>query len=183
MLGVIGHSEATTNIWGARWAKLVWNSMGNAMAGLIASNSEGLTEAQRVEMLTFRARIGLEATQVAAAKGIVLGPVGGIPPEDFDTARASGDLSILVEGLRSGLGKRELTAEQMARLPEPNRPSLFQDVLKRRRTEVDFLNGEIVRQGALVGIATPANQRMVAVMHRLEAGEIAPGVENLALLR
>lgn len=183
MLGVIGESEATPNIWGARWAKLVWNSMGNAMAGLIASNSEGLSEEELVEMLTQRARIGCEATQVAAAKGIVLGPVGGIPPEVFDTACQSGDMTPIVEGLRAGLGKRALTPEQQARLPEPNRPSLFQDVLKRRRTEVDYLNGEIVRQGAMVGIATPANQRMVEVMHRLEAGEIGPGVENLALLR
>jgi 2-dehydropantoate 2-reductase len=64
----------------------------------------------------------------------------------------------------------------------PNRPSLLQDVIKGRRTEVDALNGAIVRHGTTLGIATPMNAALIETLHAIEAGEIQPGPHNLARL-
>ncbi len=48
-------------------------------------------------------------------------------------------------------------------------PSMLQDVQARRRTEVDVLNGGVAAQGRLVGVATPAHDAMVALVHGLES--------------
>ena len=39
---------------------------------------------------------------------------------------------------------------------------------KQKRTEVDFINGDVVRFGHQVGITTPLNQHMVEIIHQLE---------------
>ena len=50
-----------------------------------------------------------------------------------------------------------------------HKPSMLQDVLARRRTEVDVLNGGIADEGRRVGVATPAHDAMVALVHGLES--------------
>lgn len=48
-------------------------------------------------------------------------------------------------------------------------PSMLQDVFAKRLTEVDALNGSIVRLGQKHGIPTPLNEAMVAIIKGLEA--------------
>ncbi|HTY71607.1 MAG TPA: 2-dehydropantoate 2-reductase [Actinomycetes bacterium] len=49
-----------------------------------------------------------------------------------------------------------------------HKPSMLQDVLARRATEVDVLNGGIAAQGRAVGVVTPLHDAMVALVHGLE---------------
>ena len=49
------------------------------------------------------------------------------------------------------------------------RSSTAQDLARGRRSEIDFLNGEVVRRGAVHGIATPANQALWALVKLLES--------------
>jgi 2-dehydropantoate 2-reductase len=51
-----------------------------------------------------------------------------------------------------------------------HRASMLQDVQARRATEVDFLNGGIVRFGRETGVATPLNEAIWALVRGLEAG-------------
>ena len=52
----------------------------------------------------------------------------------------------------------------------PNaRPSMLLDHLARRRAEIDNINGAIPREGAKVGVATPVNSVLVAVLKAKEA--------------
>ncbi len=53
-----------------------------------------------------------------------------------------------------------------ARINYRHRPSMLQDVLARRLTEIDMLNGGIVREGAAHGVATPLH----AAVHALVTG-------------
>jgi len=46
---------------------------------------------------------------------------------------------------------------------------MLQDVVARRRTEVDVLNGGIAGEGRRVGVATPGHDSMVALVHGLES--------------
>jgi 2-dehydropantoate 2-reductase len=46
--------------------------------------------------------------------------------------------------------------------------STAQDILQGRRTEIDHLNGYVVRQGEALGIPTPVNQTINALMKLLE---------------
>ena len=48
--------------------------------------------------------------------------------------------------------------------------SMLQDVMARRRTEIDVINGAIVAEGARFGIATPHNETLVDLIKALEDG-------------
>ena len=50
------------------------------------------------------------------------------------------------------------------------RPSMLLDHLARRRSEIDVINGAIPREGAKVGVATPINDTVVALVKAREAG-------------
>jgi 2-dehydropantoate 2-reductase len=52
--------------------------------------------------------------------------------------------------------------------------STAQDILKGKRTEIDHLNGFIVRQGEALGIPTPANRTLNALMKLLEETKLGP---------
>jgi len=63
------------------------------------------------------------------------------------------------------LAKVEAVAEATA----SNISSMLQDVLRKKRTEIDFINGVIVRQGQELGIAVPVNQMLVDLVKTIEA--------------
>lgn len=50
-----------------------------------------------------------------------------------------------------------------------HKPSMLQDVLAGRVTEVDVLNGGIAAEGRRVGVVTPGHDAMLALVHGLEA--------------
>ena len=50
-----------------------------------------------------------------------------------------------------------------------HKPSMLQDVLARRATEVDVLNGGIADEGRRQGVPTPLHDAMVALVHGLES--------------
>jgi 2-dehydropantoate 2-reductase len=54
------------------------------------------------------------------------------------------------------------------------RPSMAQDILKGRRTEIDAMNGFIARQGAEVGVAAPSHVKLAGIVTRIERGELKP---------
>ncbi len=49
-----------------------------------------------------------------------------------------------------------------------NKPSMMQHIEQGRRTEIDALNGALVREAKALGIATPYNEAVVAVVKGLE---------------
>jgi 2-dehydropantoate 2-reductase len=49
-----------------------------------------------------------------------------------------------------------------------NIASMLQDVLKERQTEVDFINGAIVREGKIAGIHTPVNFTLTSLVQTLQ---------------
>ena len=51
---------------------------------------------------------------------------------------------------------------------------MLQDVLARRPTEIDVLNGGIAGEGRRRGVATPAHDAMVALVHGLESSWSRP---------
>jgi 2-dehydropantoate 2-reductase len=63
------------------------------------------------------------------------------------------------------LAKVEAVCEATA----TNVSSMLQDVLKKKRTEIDFINGVIVRQGQELGIAVPTNAMLVDLVKTIEA--------------
>lgn len=61
-------------------------------------------------------------------------------------------------------------ANKMLAIDPLARSSMWEDLEAQRRTEIDYLNGEIVRLGHEVGLATPVNSKLVALIHQAENG-------------
>ncbi len=59
--------------------------------------------------------------------------------------------------------------EAVCEATSSNRSSMLQDVLKNKRTEIDYINGFIVRQGQSTGIATPVNFTLLNLVRTIEA--------------
>ena len=181
-LKIFGPSEATTNIWGARWSKLVINCMNNAISGIIGPAISSLDDNQKDTANSIRATAGSEVAKVAQALGIAVEPVFGIPARDFAEATTAADIRTLKDKIVAVFKKRYLTSEQTRHLGAPDRPSLLQDIMKGRRTEVDYLNGEAVRRGKETGVPTPMNHAIVDITKKIEAGKVKPDPANLKQL-
>jgi 2-dehydropantoate 2-reductase len=51
----------------------------------------------------------------------------------------------------------------------PIHGSMYQSVKRGQRTEIDYLNGEILSLGKKKGVPTPANSLIVGLIHEVEA--------------
>ena len=65
-------------------------------------------------------------------------------------------------------GDPRALVQKGANAPGKHKASMLQDVLAKRVTEVDFMNGAIVKAGEQTGIPTPLNQTMWALIKGLE---------------
>ena len=167
----IDSSKATPNLWGERWTKLVQNGMGNgvtAATGLTTGDC-GRNEAIR----RFQIKLGGEGVRVGQALGFQLEKIRGLDPEK---------LALASEGNADAL--REVDAAMTpkeASNPRANiqRPSMAQDMLKGRRTEIDAMNGTIAIKGAEVGVAAPSHAKLTEIVTKVERGELKASPANL----
>jgi 2-dehydropantoate 2-reductase len=58
-----------------------------------------------------------------------------------------------------------------------------QDMVKGRRTEIEFLNGLVVDKGGELGLSTPANAALTDIVKRVEKGELKPDKRHILELR
>ena len=62
---------------------------------------------------------------------------------------------------------------------EHQRPSMGHDMLKGRRTEIDFINGVIAAKGQEVGIPAPTHVKLIEAVKQVEHGKAPARPENL----
>jgi len=166
VLNDVAPTKVTSNLHGERWSKLAVNCMANPLAGLSGYGSAEI----RTEPLPRRIAIhtAAEVIRVGAAAGYTVEPIWGIEAQRIvDAAEGHG-----IEAVEADLtrGAVQLTG---------GRPSLLQDVIRGRRTEIDELNGFVVAEGQRLGVPTPFNTAIVAEVHRHGVGTLRPDPTNL----
>jgi 2-dehydropantoate 2-reductase len=132
-------AHAVEDARGPQWRKVIFNASTNPIGALT-----GLTHGRVCERTDLRALVtGLvdEGKAVAAAQGIEL---DADPEELIDHA-----------------ARKEVAYDHKA--------SMLQDVEARRQTEIDYLNGGIVRFGGEYGVPTPLNAAIQALVKGVEA--------------
>jgi 2-dehydropantoate 2-reductase len=85
----------------------------------------------------------------------------------FNDLIAEGESVATALGIKLHGDPRALV-QKGASAPGKHRASMLQDVLAKRRTEVDFMNGAIVNWGEKSGVPTPLNKAMWALIKGLE---------------
>lgn len=169
MLCLIDSAMVTENLMGERWSKLATNAMRNPVAAARDQGSNQNDRDPHVRMLGVR--IAAETIQVARAEGAKLVKIAGVEP-DLLLAAGTGD-----EAAYTAVTEKFFAA--MERRSDTQRPSMAQDINKGRKTEIDQINGFIAERAKKYGIATPVNEAIIAVIKRIEAGEITPAPGNL----
>jgi 2-dehydropantoate 2-reductase len=99
-----------------------------------------------------------------------LAPTGQL----FSDVIAEGEAVAKALGIELHGDPRELV-QKGASAPGKHRASMLQDVLAKRQTEVDFMNGAIVEWGRKTGVPTPLNLALWELIKGLEHSWTDPG--------
>jgi 2-dehydropantoate 2-reductase len=165
-------AKATDNLWGERWSKLVQNTMANGVSACTGLSGGQITDNETIRH--FQARLGSEAIRIGQARGYKLEEIGHQDPEIVARA-GEGDAAALKQYDEHRLNAPRGAADQ--------RPSMGQDMAKGRRTEIEYLNGFVVREGEQVGIRAAANERLVDIVKKVEKGELKQDPRHITELR
>jgi 2-dehydropantoate 2-reductase len=131
-------TTVSDNIMGVAWDKLLINVATGALSAITRLTYGGLYSVPEVEACALAAVA--EAMAVARASGVTLSIDN--PAQAWQMASAG--------------------------LPYEFKASMLQSLEKGSVTEVDYINGAVVRQGALCGVPTPVNQTLVAAIKGIE---------------
>ncbi|MDE2837827.1 MAG: ketopantoate reductase family protein [Chloroflexota bacterium] len=172
-------ADVLANVWPAepvddllheRWSKMVNNTMLNpvsAVGGMRSAELLANADARRIAV-----RLAAETMRVAEAEGHPLARIMG----DYDAvdvyANAAGESDVVERGLEA----------RGAQVPPGAMTSMYQDVRRGRKTEVDYFSGIVSQKGASHGIATPYCDAITALVHRVESGDLTPSPESLRLV-
>ena len=172
MLSVVDSAKATTNLWGERWGKLVANTMTTGVSGVTGLNLKSvLREAATRRVMV---RLGAEAVKIGLARGYAIEPVRRLAPEIW--VRAD-------EGDRDALrAVDDAIGVELERMTDAAFSGTQQDLRKGRRTEIDYMNGFVAKQGDDIGIAAPTHRNLTALVKRMERRELAPDRNVISLL-
>jgi len=132
-------THAVADARGPQWRKLIFNAATNPLGALTRLTHGRVCE--RPDLRVLATGLVDEGKAVAAAQGIEL----DADPEELIDHAARKDVAY------------------------DHKASMLQDVEARRQTEVDFLNGGIVRFGGEHGVPTPLNRAIHALVKGLEA--------------
>jgi 2-dehydropantoate 2-reductase len=123
----------------------------------------------------FSARLGSEAIRVGQALGYQLEEILHLPPETIARAGEGDETAMRVCDEQRFKDGQRASSEQ--------RPSMGQDVQKGRRTEIEFLNGLVVREGEKIGLSCKANAVLTDLVKRVERKELSPDPRHITELR
>lgn len=166
-------AKTTDNLWGERWSKLVANAMQNGLSA--CTGLPGGEMLANDQIRRFSTRLGSEAIRVGQAHGYQLEEVLHIEPETIARAGEGDEAAMRACDEQRFKDSKKTAAGQ--------RPSMGQDMQKGRRTEIEFLNGFIVREGEKVGITAKANATLTDLVLRVERGELKADPKHITELR
>ena len=166
IMSVIDGARPTDNLWGERWSKLCANCMGNPVQTMTGLGSKEIADQARGREITIR--IAQESAAVGLKQGYRIPKFNGREAEQWAQA-----------------GRPDVYAELDAMLKPKEgagrnwRASMAQDVIKGRRSEIDFMNGRVVDKGRELGVPTPVSAAVVEIMREIDAGTRKPAPEHI----
>lgn len=159
----------TDNILGFLWGKLGYGALLFATALTDDSIADVLDAPEHRDVLT---RIAREVMSVAAAKHIDPQGFNGFDPAAF----APGGMAAAIDASMDVMVAHN-------RKSAKSHSGIWRDLaVRKRKTEVDAQIGPVVAEGAALGVPTPCNTRMIAMIHEIEAGVRPLSRDNLVEL-
>ena len=168
LLEMMGPVELEHNFIGTRWSKLLINAGFSGMSAVTGSTF-GEAAADRKSRKVLQ-KIIKECIDVCKAAHIRIEPIQGkdiVKLLDYSNPlKKAFSFCIIPVAIR----KHALL-----------KASMLQDLEHGKKTEVDSINGSVCEFGRRVGVPTPANDKVVEIIHRIEAGDLKPSFDNVRL--
>lgn len=168
LLEMMGPVEMDSNFIGTRWSKLLINAAFSGMSAVCGSTF-GEAAKDKASRRIVQAIIK-ECIDVCAKGGIRIEPVQGKDIVKLLDFRGSLKKAISFAIIPIAIKKHALL-----------KASMLQDLEKGKKCEVDAINGVVCAYGRKFGSPTPMNDKVVEIIHKIEAGEIKPSFENVRL--
>jgi 2-dehydropantoate 2-reductase len=163
----VGRCDVTNNIYGAKWTKLIANTMTMGPHGLLGlRNGEAAT---LPGMADIAVKIGRESLAVGAAIGYRIEPIFGLRADEF-AGSSDENLVTARNTLMHHVGGRSRTAP-------------IHDHIKGRRSEMEFITGLVSSRGRELGVPTPFNDAVGEIDRRINRGELRMEAANFELLK
>lgn len=143
------------NFAGAQWSKLVVNQI-NALPAITGLSAQQVIAEPRLRRIVVESM--RENVRAGLASGVRFGSVSGL---SHARLRAFVDAPYALAQVIPLLMKRRMGAV-------PNPGSTLQSIRRGQRSEIDYLNGAVVAAGTAVGVPTPVNAALVALVHEVE---------------
>jgi 2-dehydropantoate 2-reductase len=169
LLSAVEETPVTDNIWGYKWAKLIYGALLFATALVDAHVYEVVERSPGVK----------DALAGIVAEGIAVADKAGVrvlPFDEFDPAwyRAA---------LAGDVAARDRAMAAIAahyRQHTKTKTGIWRDLaVRKRKTEVDGQLGLLVRKGESLGVATPLTRRLAELIRDLEDGRRQMDWSNL----
>ena len=150
-----GRLRLAQDMNGVAWGKLLinLNNAVNALSGETLLEQLGKRDYRRVVAASI-----VEALDLLQAAGIEPAQIGPLPPKLLPHAIAAPDF--IFKNLLLRVQKIDAQA----------RSSMADDLAAGRETEIDYLNGEVVRLARSLGREAPVNSAIVSLVKQREAG-------------
>lgn len=155
LLGEVFNTVVLENIKGAKYLKIFINLNNCIPAILGMSMQEAFSDLDNAELAI---RLNKEAYEVVRKSGIILESLPSYPKDrleqmvSMDIRYAAGSFSKIM----TSLSKKPLYG------------SILQSIKRGKKSEIDFINGEIVRLAQENNIRAALNKKIVALVHEVE---------------
>jgi 2-dehydropantoate 2-reductase len=162
----VGKCEVTNNIFGAKWTKLIANTMTMGPFGLLGLRN--FESAALPGMFDISVKLGKESLAVGAALGYRMEPLFGLRADEF-AGSSDENLVTTMKTLMSHVGG--------------GRTAPIHDHIKGRMSEMEFIPGVVSKKGRELGIPTPCNDAVVEIDRQINAGQLKMDSANFKLLK
>jgi len=165
--------KISTNIYGALFSRLIINSCINtlgAISGLYLGELLNLNIAR-----TLFLHIVSEGVQVAQTNQVQLEKIGG-KIDLYKLALTPGELN---SNFSLSLFKKHLMIQLIGLKYRRLKSSSLQSLERGKPTEIDYLNGYIIKKARQFNIPVPVNQKLVTIVKLIETGKMKIDRENL----
>ncbi|WP_127793056.1 ketopantoate reductase family protein [Agromyces sp. LHK192] len=154
---------------GSQWTKLVVNMLNSITAIVGVPLGAVIADDGLLRVLTASM---LECVRTGLARRVRFGSMNGL--DDTLLRRFASAQLDEATAVPAGLVRRMSW--------EDNRGSTQQSILRGQPTEIDFLNGAVVREAVAVGLDAPVNRALVGLVHEVERGGFLPAERVRAIL-
>ena len=172
ILSIASNIKTTNNIVGVLWSKLSLNSALNALSAMTGSYTQDILQTN--DAIAIFLGLYNEVLDVASKLNIKLEKIFPFNPQILYTSPKTFFLKRWIKvRLVKTIGKRYGKVKS----------SMLQHLEKGKKTEIDYLNGFVVKKAQEINMEVPLNKKATDIIKAIENGNMTINIKNIELFK